>query len=56
MENNTSFDEKQHVVRRKTTRRLTKNITSFKKEQVIAYPTRPARVRATSALPFIQQM
>ena len=33
-----------------------KNITSFKKEQVLAYPTRPTRVRATSALPFIQQM
>ena len=54
--NNTSFDEKQHVVWWKTTRRLMKNITSFKKEQVLAYPTRPTRVRATSALPFIQQM
>ena len=54
--NDTSFDEKQHVVWRKTTRRLMKNITSFKKEQVLAYPTRPTRVRATSALPFIQQM
>ncbi len=36
MKNNTSFDEKQHVVRRKTTRRLMKNNTSFKKEQVLA--------------------
>ena len=33
-----------------------KNDTSFKKEQVLAYPTRPTRVRATSALPFMQQM
>ena len=56
MKNNTSFDEKQHVVWRKTTRRLMKNDTSFKKEQVLAYPTRPTRVRATSALPFMQQM
>ena len=56
MKNNTSFDEKRHVVWWKTTRRLMKNITSFKKEQVLAYPTRPTRVRATSALPFIQQM
>ena len=56
MENNTSFDEKLHVVWWKTSRRLIKNITSFKKEQVLAYPTRPTRVRATSALPFIQQM
>ena len=56
MKNITSFDEKQHVVWWKTTRRLMKNITSFKKEQVLAYPTRPTRVRATSALPFMQQM
>ena len=33
MENNTSFDGKQHVVRRKTTRRLMKNITSFDEKQ-----------------------
>ena len=54
--NNPSFDEKQPVVWWKTSHRLTKNITSFKKKQVLAYPTRPTRVRATSALPFIQQM
>ena len=37
MENNTSFEEKQHVVWGKTTRRLKKNNTSFEEKQHVIW-------------------